>query len=353
MQSVRQKMLRYIFFNTCTVLLGLMRLYIPLMSMVVFILFLALPAAAHVPVLSGDHNTLAMAMQIKDPEITYAIYGTLHETGQADYYIVSFKKGNTLNFMVATPLQGSFAPWLMIAGPGLSPQGMVPPGIIIPTGDQAVVVAGARPLSADYEPFSPMSTYQTAMYTATAPTDRTYVIAVYTPDNGGPYSLATGTLETFTAPEWILVPLDMVGVRIWQGQPPLLIFGPFLGVLVIGAGLLFMRPGLKRMTLAVWLGFFAGLLYVGSGAATLIQTGIALQMASAGLAVLVTLVFAAIALCAGAAAITASVRSSEPIPWKFRVLMAGIGIIGLAAWAGLIIGPVFAFAAALIPDRNR
>jgi hypothetical protein len=32
--------------------------------------------------------------------------------------------------------------------------------------------------------------------------------------------------------------------------------------------------------------------------------------------------------------------------------MALIGIAGLAAWAGMIIGPVLAFIAALIPDRH-
>ena len=328
-----------------------MRPNLPVMSVLIFILMMALPAAAHVPVLPGDHNTLATAMPIKDPAITYAIYGTLHEAGEADYYTVFLRKGDTLNFMVNTPVQGSFAPWLVIAGPGLSPQGSVPQGVELPAGDQAVVIRGGRPASADYEPFSPIAIYPTAMYSDKAPADGTYVIAVYTPADGGPYTLATGTLEAFTASEWILVPVDLIGVRLWQGQSLLLIFGPYLAVLVIGAGLV-LRSGRKRMTPAVWSGFIAGLLYIGAGAATLLQTGIALQMTSVSLAVLVTLVFAAIALGTGATAVILAVQSTEATKRRFRVMMAVIGMAGLAAWAGLIIGPVLAFISALIPDRH-
>ena len=331
---------------------GYMRPVFPAMSVLVFLLLIALPAAAHVPVLPGDHNSLATAMQIKEPAITYAIYGTLHEAGEADYYTVSLRKGDLLNFMVNVPVQGPFAPWLVIAGPGLSPQGILPPGIEMPAGDPVIVVTGMRPLSADYEPFSPMALYQTAVYSGKAPADGTYVIAVYTPADGSPYTLATGTLEAFTLPEWIMVPVDMVGVRLWQGQSLLLIFGPYIAVLAIGGGLLFRRHRRKQMSPASWSGGVAGLFYLGGGTALLIQTGIALQMAAAGPAVLVTLAFAAIACGLGAAAFRVSIRSTEPTPRKFRILMAVTGIAGIVAWSGLIIGPVLALVSALIPDRH-
>ena len=107
--------------------------------LVMLVVLLVLPVTAHVPVLSGDHNTLATATQIKDPAVSYAIYGTLHEAGEADYYTVTMQKGDPLYFMASTPEQGSFAPWLVIAGPGLPPQGTVPEGIEVPEGDTAVV----------------------------------------------------------------------------------------------------------------------------------------------------------------------------------------------------------------------
>ena len=205
--------------------------FVPLV-LVMVVLLVVLPVAAHVPVLSGNHNSLATATQIGDPAISYAIYGTLHEAGEADYYTVTLQKGDPMNFMVSTPEQGSFAPWLVIAGPGILPQGTVPENIELPGGDTAAVVPGVRPLDAEYEPFSPMAMFPTAMYEGTAPADGMYVIAVYTPDDEGPYTLASGKLESFTATEWIMIPVTMIGVRFWQEQPLLLIFGPYLAILI-------------------------------------------------------------------------------------------------------------------------
>ncbi|MDD1712477.1 MAG: hypothetical protein LUQ69_04830, partial [Methanoregulaceae archaeon] len=287
-----------------------------------------------------------------DPAVSYAIYGTLHEAGEADYYTVTMQKGDPLYFMASTPDQGSFAPWLVIAGPGLPPQGTVPEGIEVPEGDTAVVVTGVRPLNAEYEPFSPMAIFPTALYEGTAPADGTYVIAVYTPDAVGPYTLASGKLESFTATEWIMIPVTMIGVRFWQEQPFWLIFGPYLVVLIAGLALILRWPGHQRMNTASWIGIVAGLLYLGSGAATLLQTIIALQVATADSAVLITLIIAAIQIGAGAAAVYISLNSSDPSSMKFRIQMVIIGIVGLVAWAGLVIGPVLAFAAALIPARK-
>ena len=253
--------------------------------------------------------------------------------------------------MVSTPVKGTIAPWLVIAGPGISQQGTVPSSIDLPEGDTAVVITGVRPLNADYEPFTPIAGYQTAMYDGLAPSTGTYIIAVYTPGEAGPYTLATGTLEAFTASEWIMVPLNQLQIRLWQEQSPLLIFGPYLAVMIIGIFLFLKRPGRPQMSPAAWFGCVAGLLYIGTGAATLIQTIIALQMAPAGLIVLVTLVFVAIALGAGVSAVNTSIHSNKSTHIRFRILMVLIGIIGLAAWAGVILGPVILFLAALMPDR--
>ena len=329
-----------------------MRPCVAAISALVLILLLALPATAHVPVLPGDHNSPATAVQIKDPAVSYAIYGTLHEGGEADYFTVVMRKGDLLTFSVSTPARGSYAPWLVIAGPGLTPQGTVPAGIELPEGDTVVVVPGVRPVYAEYEPFSPMAMYQTAMYEETAPADGMYVIAVYTPDAVGPYTFASGKLEAFTATEWIMVPVNLVGVRLWQEQSLFLIFGPYIVVLIAGMVLILRWPGRQRMSAAAWIGLAAGLLYLGSGSATLLQTGIALQTATGGSAVLVTLVFAAIPICAGAAAIIISLRSPESTLMRFRIQMVVIGIVGLISWGGLIIGPVLAYVAALMPAKK-
>jgi hypothetical protein len=197
-----------------------------------------------------------------------------------------------------------------------------------------------------------MAMYPTAQYEGTAPADGTYVIVVYTPDAVGPYTLASGKLESFTAPEWVMIPVTMIGVRLWQEQPLWLIFGPYLAILIAGIVLVLRWPGRQRMSMAAWFALVAGLLFLGSGTATLLQTAIALQLADAGSAVLITLIFAAIPIGAGASAVYLSLNSSEPPSMKFRIQMVVIGIVGLVAWAGLIVGPLLAFVSALIPVRK-
>lgn len=323
-----------------------------LVTAVMVMLLFILPAAGHVPVLPGDHSSLATAVQLEDPAITYALYGTLHEAGEADYYTVTVPKGSPLRFTVSTPAAGTFAPWLVIAGPGISPLGTVPSSVGLPEGDTAVVVTGVRPLHADYEPFTPIAGYQTARYDGLAPENGTYIIAVYTPTDAGPFTLATGTLEAFSLPEWIMIPVDQIQIRYWQDQSPLLIFGPYWAFLIIGVVLFFRQPGWRRMNRAALPGLVAGLLFLGTGFATLLQTGIALQSAPLVPVVLVTLVFAATALVLGGAAVRISVRSNEMTGLRFRTLMVVIGIVGFAAWAGIVAGPVLAFLAAVMPRRS-
>jgi hypothetical protein len=68
-------------FNTCILLIRSMRSCVAAISYFVLILLLVLPATAHVPVLPGDHNSLATSVHIKDPAVSSAMYGTLHEGG--------------------------------------------------------------------------------------------------------------------------------------------------------------------------------------------------------------------------------------------------------------------------------
>lgn len=338
--------------NTCAVPIASMRHALQAAHVLLILLLVILPAAAHVPVLPGDHTTLATAVKIQDPAVSYAIYGTLHEAGEADYYTVDLQKGDPLRFSVSTPVEGTFAPWLVIAGPGVVQQGTVPKTVEVPAGDHAAVIPGIRPAVADFEPFTPIAGFRTVNYSATAPADGTYVIAVYTPDEGGPYTLAAGTLESFSPIEWVRVPVDVIGIRLWQGQSPLLIGGPYLAVLAIGLLFFSMRQRRERIIPAARIGLIAGLLFLGSGIATLLQIGIALQLAPAGPLIVVPLVLAAIALGAGAAAVRASVKAGDSTPGRFRLLMLVVGVAGLVAWAGVIIGPVLAFVAALLPKQT-
>ena len=201
------------------------------------VLLLVLPVAAHVPVLSDSHNSLATAAPIEDPAVSYAIYGTLHESRRSRLLHSTMQKGDPMTFMVSTPGTGKSLPrGSSLQGPELPRRALSRRVLRCRQGTRSAVVKGVRPLNADYEPFSPMAIFPTASYEGTAPADGTYVIAVYSPEAVGPYTLASGKLESFTATEWIMIPVTMIGVRLWQEQPLWLIFGPYLVILISRSG---------------------------------------------------------------------------------------------------------------------
>ena len=66
--------------------------------------------------------------------------------------------------------------------------------------------------------------------------------------------------------------------------------------------------------------------------------------------VIITLIFALIPILLGVWALRIA-RSTSPQSKEDRLSLVIIGLLGLLFWAGLIIGPVIAFIAALVPER--
>jgi hypothetical protein len=66
--------------------------------------------------------------------------------------------------------------------------------------------------------------------------------------------------------------------------------------------------------------------------------------------VIVTLIFAFIPAILGVWILRIA-RSTFPLSKQNRFSLGIIGLLGLLFWAGLIIGPVIAFVAALVPER--
>jgi hypothetical protein len=66
--------------------------------------------------------------------------------------------------------------------------------------------------------------------------------------------------------------------------------------------------------------------------------------------VVITLIFALIPIILGIWSLRIA-RSTSPQFLKDRLLLGIIGLLGLLFWAGIIIGPVIAFIAALVPER--
>jgi hypothetical protein len=319
------------------------------------LLFL-LGAQAHVPITTGDNEALDTATYISDPLKSWAIYSELRDGGVANYFKFDMKQGQRLRLSLFTPLESSFTPGLVIMGPGIEPQGTVPSYVTVPEGLAARVVAGERPETASYEPFTPSILYEHADVNTNVTAPCTYYVAVYEPYEGGRYGLAVGYREQFELLEWIRVPLDVITVHQWEGQSMGFILAPMLGIVVIGFILLFWvrTKGVPVLqSLMSWLGSLASFLYIGSGATILTQMGLALTVAPMTSAVIVTVIFALLPLIAGIILLKVVLKAQAEVTVKTRIEMVILSIVGLFIWAGLIIGPVLAIVASLLPPFTK
>jgi hypothetical protein len=319
-------------------------------------LLLVTGALAHVPVTAGDNEALETATYISDPLKSWVVYSKIHEGGVANYYRFDMERGQRLRILLFTPEKNLFMPGLVIMGQGIEPQGTVPASVDVPEGFSAMVFEGKQPDQASYEPFTPASQYERVDIDMTVNTPGTYYVAVYESSHGGQYGIALGYREEFKVDEWIRVPLDIIRIHLWEGQSPGFIFAPMLSILVIGTFFLFWQR--KKGVLVLqspfgWIGSFVGFLYLGSGAIILIQMAIALRRTAPTSSVIITSVFALLPLLAGLATLRVAMQARGKIERKTRVKMAIMGIVGLFVWAGLVIGPVLAIVASLLPSVTK
>jgi hypothetical protein len=314
----------------------------------VFIFALFIPAQGHVPLINGG-NTEGPVI-IPDALKSWAIYGAIHETGEMDRYQFDLQAGDRLVLNLLVPPKSHFTPSMVIMGPGIPSQGIVPTGVIVPNGSAAMVVLGNAGSIPSYEPFTPTSNVEVAQVDTRVNSPGSYTVVVYG-DGTGPYGLAVGYLEEFSPSEWLLVPLSVINIRFWEGQSPLLIFGPTALVLAAGLAIFLRRRDQKGPKgLRSWLGIIGGILCVGSGLNTLFQMGIALQGIPLPSEAMVTLVFALIPLLIGTAALRIATRQ-DSISARGRAELFFLGLIGFISWSGFLAGPLLLCISAFIPER--
>lgn len=308
-------------------------------------------ASAHVPVMvEGEHNRPATAVVIDDPTKSWVIYAGLPTNDTVDYYRLRMEAGEQIRLSVQTPEEGAFAPGLVVMGPGIQSAGTPPPFIRLPGTGGAAVIPGERPDSPFFEPFTPSKAYETAEITIPAPETGDYYVAVYADEYAGPYALAVGTRESYTLTEWLTIPVDVIGIHLWEGQSLAVILAPL--IVVVAAGLLLIG-GRQRRTLSAfaWAAVLAGLLSIGSGAMTIVQLIIAAMGSPLTVAILVTLIVALIPIVLGTAMLLIGLRRRSGI--TDRAAMVVLGIIGLFTWAGVIAGPVIAILSAVLPGDGK
>jgi hypothetical protein len=312
-----------------------------------------LPVDAHVPISADNNKNLNTALSVENPLKSYAIYGHLHDAGDVGYYQFNLNAGDQLKLSLMSTGFDAPVPDMVVMSPGNSESiNDLPQTIDVPPGYRAEMIKGQKPVTAEYEPFSPAAIFNVASYSKNITDPGTYYVAVISPAGETQYSIATGYLEEFSLQEWLLVPINLIGTHLWEGQSILAILAPFLAVIILVLILIARRERKNKLkkSLSFWLATIAGLCYLGGAAIVLVQMFRVLMETGFSAGVSVTIIFAVIPIILGIWALRAA-RSPSPLTKKDRLSLGIIGVLGLVFWAGLIIGPVIAIIAALVPER--
>lgn len=311
---------------------------------------------AHVPGFSGGNESLEEATHVDDPTKSWVFYSDLHDGGTTQYYSLSMKQGERIFVSLTVPqhyTDQGFLPSMVLMGPGIGDNGTPPSNVQVPEGSGVKVITGHLPESPEYEPFSPSAFYQLGEVSVEAPQDGDYYIAVYDEATGGNFALAIGQRESFTAEEWLLVPVSSIGIYLWEGQNLLTVLAP--PVLAFLAGLAIMLLASRRRLQpidALWaLATGAGLLMLASAASLINQMAWSLSQTGAEVTMAVTVIFITLALALGFSALRVAHRERpmSKVRSSSRIVLLAIGGLGLLLWAGGIIGPVIAIIAAVMP----
>jgi len=319
----------------------------------ILLIVITLPVYAHVPISADSNIDLATALSVEKPTKSYVIYGHLHNAGDAGYFQFSLNSGDQLKLSLMTPGFDAPIPDMVIMSPGnsVSTDGL-PQSVDIPKGYRAEVIKGQKPVTAEYEPFTPAAIFNVASYSKNITQPGTYYVAVISPSDETQYSIAVGYLEEFRVSEWILVPVNVINTHIWEGQSIIVILAPFLAIMILGLILIARREQTNQIKkpLSFWFATIAGLCYLGGASIVLVQMFRVLMVTGFSAGVIVTLILAFIPIMLGIWILRIA-RSPFPLSKKDRFSLGIIGLLGLLFWAGLIIGPVIAIIAALVPVR--
>jgi hypothetical protein len=314
---------------------------------------------AHVPLMAGGNENISSALHISDPGKSWAIYGML-KPDMAQYYSFDIEKGDRIYLMLlksTDPKDKGFQPNLVLLGPGLKNSGQLPKSVVLPASlkDQgSMAVYGKGAVNATYEPFGPSSYIEMAEINVSAPQSARYYAAAFGNSTAGQtagsaaghYGLAVGYREEFSFSERITAPIRIISVYIWEGQSPVIIFLPYLIAEVIGI-LIFWRG--SRRTSYCLAGTIAGFMFLATSASVFTEMVFSLSRAPFGPEVYVTLAIVVFHALLGVAGIRLARGEAGILQ---RALLAVLGTMALLAGSGLIMGPILAIAASLLPSKR-
>ena len=312
------------------------------LAVLLIIFSLTACVSGHVPGITGGDEGIDNAFHVDDPLKSWAFYGTFANAGSVSYYEFHLEKGDRLWFSLFTPEKEIIYPQAVLIGPGIESTGELPAGVVVLENDGYIIVPVKFPDHPEYEPFTPSANYQWSKFEYIAEVPGTYYIAMVNKGTGpGSYAVAIGYREEFSVSEWVLIPISIANVRIWEGNSPVFVCG--FPILIVLFGLLYLFR-LKKEPVIVktetLTGVTGALLYFAGSLFMLIQASIALFktgfQASSG----VTAVFILIPLVLGFLIMRYFLKPrGDPVKYQGMKLIV-LGAIGLVFWSGYIIGPV-------------
>lgn len=332
-----------------------MKLKVSKCFLLVSLILIVVPTvSAHTPLKPDeDIHSLETAFEIENPTKSWALYRELHEAAEAEYYKLQLKPGERLRNCIYVPTteEPSFAPNLAVMGPGIESMDALPEFVETPDEVGRALIEASRPSKPEFEPFTPSSYYYLADFDLEVSTGGIYYFAVYEQFRGGRYGIAVGYKEEFTIYEWLKIPLDVIGIHLWEGQPLIIILAPMLGCLILGFGLLVWKSRLGRDTLGL-VATIAGLLYLGGGFMSFMQMIIALNKSGYTPWALLTIIFVSLPILLGFIMLRKTTRGPGVWYLKDRAIIAALGLLGLFFWAGLLLGPALALLASILPVKK-
>ncbi len=307
-------------------------------------------ACAHTPLEAGGGGSIGSAYVIPTPSKSWTLYEELHGPEEPHYYRVDLGEGERIVVRLFVPLgeASSFTPVLAVMGPDIG-GGEMPEALEVPEEYGLELVEGNRSRRPEYEPFTPASYIYLAEIRHEPREPATYYFAVYEPEERGRYGLAVGYVEEFTALEWAKVPVDVFGIKLWEGQNPLLVFGPLVAVVALGVWYVNGREVIKGVPM--WLGLGASMLYLGTAVNMFTQMVLALAASGFSSGSFITAIFISVQLGLGYSILQKTLKDRRKRTLKHRLIVVGYGLLGLLVWAGVLVGPALLFASAVYPDR--
>jgi hypothetical protein len=318
---------------------------------------LAVPALAHVPAFGTDNASPATATHIDEPTKSWAIYERLDADGAA-YFALDLAAGDRLYASVYTP-DAARQPGLVVLSPAAiagdeAGVDAVPSAVTVPEGYVATTVVSHPPSGAELEPFTPSSYYYTGDLDREVDVGGTYLLAVYERDGDpGPVGVAVGRSERFSVSEWLRVPFDVVRIHLWEGQSPLVVFGP--GLLALAGAAAWLRRRWPATAAGSWrrrLTAGAALLVLAAAGNLAVQLGRAVFLAGLAPSALLPVVLVGVQVALGGWFLHRAGTGRGPLEGGTRVGLAAAGGLGLLVWAGYVLGPALAIVAAVVPRRS-